>query len=51
MVCLTLSSSLPTEFFVNPKCPPIPVATEDTTVRAHPIDAAKEPEENASVGD
>ena len=45
------SNLLPPEFFVSPKCPPVPTATKNTTVKAHPSEAAKELEENAIVGD
>ena len=41
----------PPGFFVNPRCPSVPMAIKDTTVRVHPSKVAKEPEENASVGD
>ena len=42
---------LPPEFFVNLRCPSIPAATEDTAIGAHPSEATKEPEENASAED
>ena len=45
------SVPLPLEFFVNPRCPPVPTATEDTEVGAHPRKATKELEENASARD
>ena len=32
---LVLASPFPTEFFVNPKCPPVPVATKATTAKVH----------------
>ena len=49
----TLESSdpLPLEFFVDPKVPPAPVATEATTAEVDQSEATKEPERSASVGD
>ena len=43
------SDSLPPEFFMSPRCPPVPTATGDTVVKAHPSEVAKEPEGNASA--
>ena len=45
------SDPLPPKFFVSPRCPPVPAATKDTAVKAHPSEVAKEPKENAFVGD
>ena len=45
------SVSLPLEFLVNPRRPPVPTATEDTAVGAHPSEVTKDLEENASIGD
>ena len=45
------SNSLPSEFFVNPRCPPIPAFTEAATAKVDLIERAKDPEKNASVGD
>ena len=42
---------LPPEFFVNPRCPPVPTTTEDTTAEAHMSVAAYEPKENIPVED
>ena len=35
---------------MSPRCPLVQAATEDVTVKEHPGEVAKEPEENASVG-
>ena len=48
---LDSSNPLPPKFFVSPKSPLVPTATENTAVEAHPSEVAKEPEENASAGD
>ena len=45
------SDPLPSEFFVNPKCSPTPVATEATAAEVYHSEATKEPERNASTGD
>ena len=45
------SNSLPPEFFVNPKCPPVPIVTEAATTEVDLIKPAKDPEENAFVRD
>ena len=45
------SDPLSPEFFMNPRCPPASAATEAKAVEANPSEAAKEPEESASVRD
>ena len=45
------SDPLSPEFFESPRCPPFLAAIEDTEVEAYPSEVAKEPKENASVGD
>ena len=44
------SDTLPSEFFVSPKCPPILAVTEATTAKVDLIEMAKNLEENAFVG-
>ena len=44
------SDPLPLEFFVSPRCPPVPTTTGDTAVKAHPREVAKEPEGNSLSG-
>ena len=44
------SDPLPLEFFVNPRCRPVPVATEVTVVKVDQSEAIKEPEKSASAG-
>ena len=45
------SNPLSPEFFVSPRCSPVPAVTEDAAVKVHPSEEAKEPEENASAMD
>ena len=45
------SSPLPLEFFVDPRCPLAPVATEATIVKVDQSKAAKEPERSTLAGD
>ena len=45
------SSPLPPNFFVNPRCSSVPIVTEATTAKVDLILPAKDPEENAFVGD
>ena len=39
------------EFFVNPKCPLVPIATEATTTEVDKSKTVKEPERSVPVGD
>ena len=48
---LDSSDPLPPEFFVNPKCPPVPVATEAASMEVHQSEAVEEPKKSALVGD
>ena len=32
---LVLTSPLPSEFFMNPRCPPVPIAIIATTIEVH----------------
>ena len=45
------SDPLPSEFFVNPKCPLVPTATEATTVEVNQSEATKELKRSAPAGD
>ena len=45
------SNPLPPEFFANPRCTPVLVVIEAIAAEVDMIDSAKNPEENASVGD
>ena len=45
------SDPLLLEFYVRPRCPPIPAVSKDTTVEVHPSEMPKEPKGNASVED
>ena len=45
------SDPLPLEFFVNPKCPRTPTATEAMAIEVDESEAAKEPENSASARD
>ena len=43
------SDPLPTKFFVNPKCPPAPIATEAIIAKAGSSKAIKELEESVFI--
>ena len=45
------SNSLPPEFFTNPRCPPDLAVVEAIATEVDLIEPAKDPEENAFVGD
>ena len=45
------SNPLPLEFFMNPKCPPVPVVTKVAAAKVDLIELAKDPKENVSIGD
>ena len=45
------SDPLPSEFYVNPMCPQVPIVIRAMVVEADPIELAKDLEEKASVGD
>ena len=45
------SDPLPPMFFMNPKCPMVPIATDVTTTEVHQSKAVEEPEKNAPAGD
>ena len=42
---------LPVEFFMNPRCPPVPTVTDVTTTGVDLIETTKKPEGNASIVD
>ena len=45
------SNPLPLEFFMNPKCPPVPLVTKVAAAEVDPIEPAKDPKENVSIED
>ena len=48
---LDFSSPLPLEFFINPRCPPAPAATEAIAVEVDQSEATKELEMSALASD
>ena len=45
------SIPLPPEFFMNPRCPPVPAAIEDTMAEAYLSEAVQELEKNTLARD